>query len=100
MPYEIIAPASGAVTSAGFGIRADKLPYTMHAAPALAGAEVASLEYQGGDGLWYPLLEAGLEVGISAGGSILAIFSPMQIRVVKSATAAATGIYGSYEDNL
>lgn len=98
MAHELTTPATIAATSNPIGIRADKLPYTISAAPPLTGAEVAVVEYRGGDGTFYPLLESGTQVGISADESILSIFSPMLIRVVKGATAASTAIYGSYED--
>ena len=72
----------------------------MWASPPLVAAEVATLEYKGGDDNWYPLLVGGSALEISATESKLKLDFPILVRVQKAATVSSTAIHGHFENDV
>ena len=103
MPFdqtELIAPATGAVTSSPFivgkgaGSGSESNPTTVIASN-LAGAETAAIEIKTLDASfpWIALLEGGNAVELTATNNVEVLAAPGVFRIVKGVTAGACGIY-------
>ncbi len=81
------------------GVTGGKLPYTFHAAPPMpGGGKKATIEYLGGDNVYYPLWIDGFVVQLDATRRKVSVFTAGKYRVRKDTTDIPVGIYGEAEN--
>lgn len=96
---ELIAPATGAVTSDAFNVgRAtrpeESRPITVIASN-LVGSETADIQIKTGDSSkeWIDVYEGGSQMQLTATNNVEVINAPGVFRIVKGVTAGSCGIY-------
>lgn len=98
MSYELLAPTTAAATSAEFTTTGTARSPAKLCAPGLTGSETVTLQQRGG-GVWENLILDSVTQQLTATHRALTIYGPGRYQLVKSATAAAVGIYCSTPDN-
>lgn len=103
---KVLDYTTGTGTSSEFGTNRDRFEITVFCGPeanqvgsnSLGVGETIKFQIQSTDGYWFDLYEGGAVKQLDEDTNVEAIYGPGIFRVVKSATAAAIGVFISMKE--